>query len=248
MTSPWEGCVNVRDLGGHPTEDGRTTRFGRVLRSDDLWHLTPAGRASFAASGVARVVDLRTDAERLERACDPGVEVVHVSIVGAWDEEEVARHNRRRDEAADALEYLDWAYGEFLERHAERFAAAVAAVADAPPEGAVVVHCVAGKDRTGLVSALLLRLAGVPVDDAAADYAASEACLAPTHDAWVEQAPDAAEARRRQMLLHTPHEAMARTLARLEARHGEVAGYLVASGLPAAAVDRVRARLLDERP
>jgi protein tyrosine/serine phosphatase len=248
VTSPWEGCVNVRDLGGHPTEDGGTTRFGRVLRSDDLWHLTPAGRAAFAAAGVVRVVDLRTDAERLERAGDPGVEVVHVSIVGAWGEEDESRHNRRRDDAVDALEYLEWAYEEFLERHAARFVAAVAAVADTPLHGAAVVHCVAGKDRTGLVSALLLRLAGVPVDDVAADYAASEACLAPTHDAWVEQAPDAAEARRRRMLLYTPQEAMARTLARLEARHGDVAGYLAASGLPATAAARVRARLLDHRP
>jgi protein-tyrosine phosphatase len=238
--------VNVRDLGGHPTGDGRTTRFRRVLRSDDLWHLTPAGRAAFARDGVARVVDLRTDAERLERAGDPGVEVVHVPLLGAWDESEQARHDRRRDEAADALVYLEWAYQEFLERHAERFAAAVAAVAEAPVDGPVVVHCVAGKDRTGLVAALLLRLAGVAVDDVADDYAASEACLAPTHHAWVEAAADPLEARRRQMMLHTPRDAMARTLERLERRHGDVAGYLAAAGLSGDAVERMRRRLLDD--
>jgi protein tyrosine/serine phosphatase len=241
----WAGCVNVRDLGGHSTEDGRTTRFGRVVRSDDLWHLTEVGRAEFAAAGVSRVVDLRTADERVERAVDPGVEVVHVSLVGAWGDEDEQRHNARRDAAEHAGEYLEWAYAEFLEQRGDRFAAAIAAVADAPP-GLVVVHCVAGKDRTGLVTALLLRLAGVPIGAVAADYGASEARLAPHHDTWVQEAADEAEARRRRLMLHTPPEAMAATLAELERRHVGVAGYLEAAGLPAAAAARARSRLLDD--
>ena len=161
----WDGCFNARDLGGLPTADGRTTRWGAVVRSDSLDHLTTRGWAALEAHGVRTIVDLRNDEERLSGS-EPraaGITTVHVPL----------------DDIADTAlwEYI-WAngldgsplyYRLFLERKPDRCAAAVAAVARAAP-GGVVVHCGVGRDRTGLVTLLLLALAGVAADDIAADY------------------------------------------------------------------------------
>jgi protein tyrosine/serine phosphatase len=132
-------------------------------------------------------------------------------------------------------------YVEFLERYPERFAAAVAAVVDAP--GAVVIHCAAGKDRTGLISAFLLSLAGVPDHAIAEDYAQSEANLVALTEKWVAEAQDEAERERRARLSTTPYAAMRGTLAYLEERHGGVRGYLRRAGLDDETIDRAAARL-----
>lgn len=240
----WEGCVNVRDLGGHETVDARWTVPGRVVRSDSLARLTAAGWRALADHGVRRVVDLRWAEERADDPPrDVDVEVVHVSLLGEWTEEGHERHRRWREEAGSVETYLAESYEEFLELHRARFGEVLRAVADAPP-GAVVFHCVAGKDRTGLVAALLLRLAGVPVEAVAADYALSEANLAPYHDEWVAAAPNEAEARRRAGLLPTPATAMVEVLRRLEERHGDVSAYLRGSGVGDDALERLRERLL----
>src|SRR5439155_22083655 len=95
----------------------------------------------------------------------------------------------------------------FLEHFKENVAAAIAAVARAP-EGGVVVHCMGGKDRTGLVTALLLHLAGVDDAQIAADYALSEERLQPRHEAWFAEAGTDAERERLRRIAATPAEAM----------------------------------------
>jgi protein tyrosine/serine phosphatase len=241
----WDGCVNVRDLGGLPTADGRTTRRGQIVRADNVRRLSEAGWRALVAHGVSRVVDLRFAGElEADDAADAPVEVVHVSLLGEWDDATGARYEQQTA-GADATARLVWLYLEFLDSFRANFAAAIGAVADAP-EGAVVVHCMAGKDRTGLVSALLLRLAGVETAVVAADYALSEANLAPANAGWIAEAEgDEAEMRRRQEMLVTPATAMAQVLDTLEERHGAVEAYLVGCGLPREAIARLRARLLD---
>jgi len=238
----WDGCLNVRDLGGHPTEDGGVTAYGAVVRADSVRQLSPRGWEALVSYGVGRIVDLRF---RDELEADPPaeipVEVVNVPVLPDpaspdWPEIDVLR-----DEAPDEATATAAVYGEFLRRYAAGFAAAVSAVATAPP-GAVVVHCMVGKDRTGLVAALLLRLAGVAAERVAADYALSEVNLASVSLPWVERARDEDDRRRRQRMIVTPARAMELVLADLAAAGGEEA-YLRAAGVPPAHLDAVRARL-----
>jgi protein-tyrosine phosphatase len=183
----WEGCLNVRDLGGLPTEDGRRTRLGAVVRSDNVRKLTDEGWRALAEHGVERIVDLRWPEELAEdQPRDVEIEVVHVSLLGdAYDEEYVAELDAHLDSVDDVADHYAFSYVDWLERYRDRFGRALAAIADA--EGGVVVHCMGGKDRTGVVSALLLRLAGVPHEEIGADYAvtaenrAGEAAEAPRH-------------------------------------------------------------------
>lgn len=241
----WDGCVNVRDLGGIPMEDGGTTRAGAVVRSDNIGGLSPDGWAALARHGVIRIVDLRWPEERAQDPPrDVDVEVVHVSVLGpSWEENadyfrELDAHVDTVDDIADhyASSYVD-----FLERNREAFGRALAAIADA--DGPVVIHCMGGKDRTGLVVALLLRLAGVSVDEIGRDYALSGENLAGRTAAWLADAPTDEERVRREKLSGTPADAMARVIADVEQRYGSVAGYLEAGGLPSDQLERLRARL-----
>jgi protein-tyrosine phosphatase len=235
----WEGCLNVRDLGGHPTEDGAVTRHGVVVRADALGRLSDAGWEALVDYGVARIVDLRLHDER---EADPPrelpVELVHVQLV-ELDPDYRELMNRQLDGAADAAAYLRWSYGDFLERFSGNFVAVMRAVATAP--GPALVHCVGGKDRTGLVVALLLRLAGVSLERIDADYAVSEGNL--DDQPWVDEAPDEVEAERRRKIIRSPEGVMAAVLAELERRHGGVREYLLGAGSTDAELDAIRERL-----
>jgi protein tyrosine/serine phosphatase len=243
-TLHWEGCLNVRDLGGLLTEDGRRTRAGVVVRSDNVRTLTDAGWCALAEHGVTRIVDLRWPEELAEdQPRDVDIEVVHISVLGdEYDADYVAELDAHLDSVDDVADHYAWSYVDFLERYRERFGRALAAVADA--DGAVVVHCMGGKDRTGLVSALLLRLAGVDRETIGADYALSSANLAPVTAAWIEAASDDAVRRKRRKLAGTPAEGMIRVVDEIESRYGDVASYLRAAGLSDGQIVRLRERLV----
>ena len=236
----WEGCLNVRDLGAHATEGGETTRFGAVVRADSVRHLTPAGWHALLDYGVGTIVDLRRHDE-LERdpPLDVPVDVVHVPL-DDWHQEELQALWRR--EGHDELSIYD-TYVRMLELLAPNFARAVETVADAP-DGAVVVHCFAGKDRTGLTCAMFLRLVGVSIEDIAHDYGLSGDNIRSIIDPWADSAPDDAERRLRLRIGSSPPQVMRDVLAELERRHGGVDGYLLESGVSEGTLDRLRARLL----
>lgn len=242
----WDGCVNVRDLGGLPTEDGRETLPRRLVRADNLRRLTDAGWRALEDAGVRLVVDLRFPEELAEDPPrDVGVAVTHVSLLGpSRTNEWQTEFNAAMDRAETAEEYLVWSYLEFLERYRPQFGRVFTAIAGAP-DGTVAFHCVGGKDRTGLVAALALRVARVPAEAVAADYALTEANLAPGNSAWVEAAPDPAERRRRELLLPAPVSAMRRVLGELEGRYGGAPAYLRACGVSDLELERLRGRLLD---
>jgi protein tyrosine/serine phosphatase len=241
----WDGCINVRDLGGLGAVGGATTQHGRVVRADNLRKLSEQGRQALVDHGVARVVDLRFPEELAEDPeGDLPVEVVHVSLFGdnrtpEWQ----AEQNAAMDDAATAEEYLVWSYGAFLDRYRGKFAAAVQAIADAP-DGAVVVHCLGGKDRTGLITALLLRIAGVPAEAVGEEYALTEAALAPTTAAWIAQGPDEADRRRRELLRPAPASVMVDVLRGLDERYGGVGEYLRGAGVTDDSLERIRDRLV----
>jgi protein-tyrosine phosphatase len=240
----WEGCLNVRDLGGLPTEDGLRTKRGAVVRADNIRKLTEAGWQSLADHGVTRIVDLRLPMEVAE---DPprrlDVEVVHVSVFGeGYDEEYVATLDAHLASVDDIADHYVYAYTDWLERYRDRFGRALAAIADA--SGGVVVHCMGGKDRTGVVSALLLRLAGVPHQVIGEDYAVTSANLEPSTSRWIPTIEDEAERAKWAKLTATPAAAMDGVVREIEARYGSVAAYMRAAGLTEAQIERLRERLV----
>jgi protein-tyrosine phosphatase len=241
----WDGCLNVRDLGGLPTEDGGQTQAGRIIRADNVGALTPAGWRSVEEHGVVRIVDLRWPEEVADDPPrDSDIEVINVSVLGGSmdaSREWLRELDANVDAVDDIADHYAWSYVEFLERHREQFGRALAAVADA--DGPVVIHCMGGKDRTGLVAALLLRLAGVPLDVIGEDYSLSGPNLAVTLPQWLEMAPTELDRRRREKLSRTPAAAMRRVIETIEERYGSVAGYLAAARVDADQINALRARL-----
>jgi protein-tyrosine phosphatase len=242
----WDGCLNVRELGGLPTAEGEETRRGSIVRADSVHQLSEAGWRALVDHGVRTVIDLRGDHEREE---DPPaelpVEVVHVPFMVASeaDWEEIAEEIEAASAAApDVPTSTRDVYLIFLERFKDNVAAAVRAVAHAP-QGGVVIHCVGGKDRTGLLAAFLLHLAGVPADEIAADYALSEQRLLPRHEAWFEAAESEEELERLQRIAQTPADSMTGVFAELERRYGSVEGYLRDAGVGEQELELARARL-----
>jgi protein-tyrosine phosphatase len=242
-TLSWDGCLNIRDLGGLPTADGGSTRFGAIVRADSIRQLSDEGWAALVDYGVRRIVDLRFHSEL---AADPPhelpVEMVHVSVLPDADSNHWTEIDAVGDAARDAVTATRDVYLEFLERFGASFARAVAAVGDAP-DGGVLIHCVAGKDRTGLVSALLLRLAEVPIAEVASDYALSAERLLTWSTPWIEEAQSEEVRLRRVRISQTPASAMSAVLEELESRYGSVRGYLCASGMEEFKVERIRKRL-----
>src|SRR5262249_55654660 len=145
----WEGCLNVRDLGGLPTLDGRRIRDRVIVRSDNIRRLTDAGWHALRKHGVQRIVDLRFPVELAEdQPRDVEIEVVHISVLGEdLDPEYISELDAHLHAASSVADHYAWLYLDFLERYRDRFGRAIVAVGDA--EGTVVVHCAGGKDRTG---------------------------------------------------------------------------------------------------
>jgi protein-tyrosine phosphatase len=240
----WDGVLNVRDLGGHPTEDGRETQFRRIVRADNVRRLSDAGWHALAEYGVRTVVDLRTEEEL---AADPPaevpVEVVHAPFM--VDSPEVfAAADAASSRHTDLMLATRDVYLVFLDYFHELAAGVIQTVATAP-EGAVVVHCAGGKDRTGLTVAFLLRLAGVGLAEIDVDYALSEERLRPRHERWfAEAAGDEEQLERLRRMAVTPAGTMRAVLEELERRHGSIEAYLRAGGAPTDVGERIRARLL----
>jgi protein tyrosine/serine phosphatase len=233
----------VRDLGGLPTEDGRRTRLGGVVRSDNVRRLTDEGWRALADHGVRRIVDLRFPEELAEdQPRDVDIDVVNVSVLGVANDPEYVKELDAHLAVNDIADHYAWSYVDFLERYREHFGAAFAAIADA--DGTVVVHCFAGKDRTGLVAAVLLRLAGVDHATIGADYALTAENLRPRWEIWLNEAADEQQRAKLEKLQHTPAEAMTRVVQEIERRYGDIASYLRAAGLTDEQVDRLRERLV----
>jgi len=242
----WDGCLNVRDLGGLPTRDGGETRFGALVRADSVRQLNADGWQALVDHGIRTVIDLRGEHERAD---DPPrevpVEVVHVPFLSGNQDDRDALGGELEAAAAAAPDVTTATrdvYLIFLERFRSNVAEAVRAVADAP-KGGVVIHCAGGKDRTGLLSAFLLHLAGVGDEDIAADYALSEDRLRTRHETWFAAAESEEELDRLRRIAQTPAGSMLGVFEELERRYGGVKGYLRGAGVTDDELERVRARL-----
>jgi protein tyrosine/serine phosphatase len=230
----WDGCFNVRDLGGLRTVDGAETRWGAVVRGDAPSRLTEAGWEGLLEHGVRTIVDLRNDDERgPDAAARPDeVATIHVPLDGL-DDREFWDDWQHGPQFATPMYYAS-----HFERFPDRTARVIAAIANAQP-GGVYFHCVGGRDRSGQVAILLLTLAGVEPSEIVADYELSAPRLVRLYEAWGEpdQGPELAE-----FLAREGTSARELILSLLESFDAE--SYLRAAGLGRAEIAAVRTRLL----
>lgn len=235
---PIKGTYNVRDLGGYATATGQT-QWRRILRADALHRLDAEGIETMLASGITTVIDLR-HADELTHQPNP-----FAGLAG------VAYHNvSLLDGLAPSLmsegDLLLELYKLALTQRQPALAQVLRIIADAPP-GAVLFHCTAGKDRTGIVAALLLGLAGVEAGIIVEDYALTAALIAPIiADITAGAVARGADPVSFQRLLAAEPATMVATLAFIEAEYGSVPAYLASIGLDDATVERLRSRLLGE--
>lgn len=231
------GTYNVRDTGGYATADGGATRWRTLLRGDSLHRLTAAGQAELIAAGLRTVVDLRRDSELAQA---PNVFAAS---------EQVRYHNIPLLDGASEPAAMPRALGDIYVRILEASHAPIRAVFAALAETdafPALVHCTAGKDRTGLIVALLLGNAGVPAATIVADYALSESYLAGGFVAELRERVTAAggDWAALEPLLGSPEELMLQTLASIEGRYGGIPQYLRAIGVPDAHLDAARSALV----
>jgi protein-tyrosine phosphatase len=244
---PLEGCFNFRDLGGYQTVHGQRLRWGRLYRSDALHRLTPAGLESFAELGIVTVIDLRTPVEAAEREW---------RAPAAWPGR---RHHLPLQESLPA-----WASGGghplaagpgfAADDYRQTLSAGlgtVKAVIDLlarPGSLPAVYHCAAGKDRTGILSGLLLRLLGVPTETVAADYALSDIATARWEESVAAGQPDDTGTVWRHVppsMLAADRRTMLRFLAGIEREHGSVENFLRSAGVSGAAIRELSSALLE---
>jgi protein tyrosine/serine phosphatase len=265
-----EGTANTRDLGGLRTSDGGHTLPGRILRSDNLQTLTPDDvRRLVDDLRLREVIDLRTTAEVLLEGRGPlraEPEVVHRHFtllperghhtdVFAVEEDEplpglpddwaatvlprqVPEHQKGEPPAVRS--YLG-----YLEDRPRAVVDALRALASGGP-GAAIVHCAAGKDRTGVVSALALAVAGVPHEEIVADYAMTAEVIEDVVARLAATDTYGQDVTSRDIASHTPRaETMERVLTLLDERHGGPLGWLTAHGFGPEEQAALRARLRD---
>jgi protein-tyrosine phosphatase len=239
-----EAVHNFRDLGGYRTADGRTTRWRTLFRADGLYRLTAADIVTLEPLGLRTVIDLRSAPELNERGRFPveahPVVFHHLPVVDTtWAQGERPHYERDED-------FLIWAYQEMLTIGAPRFALAFDALveADALP---AVFHCAAGKDRTGILAALLLGALGVSHDDIVADYTLTVAGMA-RFRVWAEREwPEFAErmASMPAAFGKALPEAMQHILDELCTQHGTIRNYVRSIGVSEATLLALEAVLLD---
>jgi protein tyrosine/serine phosphatase len=248
-----EGAVNVRDLGGLATEDGGKTIDARLLRADSLQELLPADVDRLVGGiGLTTVVDLRSSAELASEGPAPldavaGVEHVHHPVLPErGDATDVVEDVLLTRDDADQSRYPDdprcGHYLGYLENRPGQVVAALRSVAHAP--GAAVVHCAAGKDRTGVVVALALRAAGVRPDAVIADYAASAERIEAVVERLGRSRTYASDVNSKPIAAHRPRaETMAAFLEQMDARYGGAAAWLTAHGFSVSDLRLLRAKL-----
>jgi hypothetical protein len=239
----WPACYNVRDLGGLPTASGALTVRRSIVRSDYCARLNVDGWRALVDYGVRTIIDLRSSWELEKEPYAVGHDavaagVVHLSL-------RLVLADRELDSALSDPTNAGREYAVIAERCAANIAAILRGIITAQP-GGIVIHCQAGKDRTGIIVALLLRLAGVPDAVIMADYVESQERLWPVWEGMLAAATPEQPADERMKPLAFPAD-FQNLLDHLDAEYGGVKGYLAHIGLEQAEVRALAERLL-ERP
>ncbi|WP_054678698.1 tyrosine-protein phosphatase [Microbacterium sp. No. 7] len=235
-----EGTVNFRTPAGYPARYG-TVREGALYRSDGLDRVSERGRAAIARLGLSRIVDLRasTEVDRSPSLVPSHIETVQVELYGQASALDGA-----------APRPLGEMYQIIMRTRLPQIARAVQLVADAPA-GAVLVHCTAGKDRTGLVVATVLEAVGVAREHVLDDYAASAGNLAgPWLDRIValyeERNGHAASDEFMHLAATSPAEVLGAVLDTVDETWGGVTPMLRAHGVDDRVLDLLHERLVGQ--
>jgi protein-tyrosine phosphatase len=254
---PFSGATNFRDLGGYPTGDGHTTRWGVVYRSDGLHRLTPDDMARYRRLGIRTVYDLRGDAER-SRYPDP-FDSVHLPLLAdspagtdAGPVPDLPPGRNRHETgplpglAADGERLLRDLYRGMLAGSAPLIGRLLVGLAE-PGALPAVFHCTGGKDRTGITAAVLLELLGVDRETVLDDYELTARFRRREHQEESYRGlvamglrPEAAAA-----VLGAPRWVMADALDAIDQLGGAEAYVTSRAGVPAEAVGRLRTALRD---
>lgn len=230
---------NFRDLGGYPTADGRVTKWRRLYRSDDLSRLVAADHAGLVALGIRTVIDLRRPDELARHGALPSIDSIdyhHLHVVHPpWEP-------RSFDTTEERQAYLVERYAEMAVCGGSAIGAALRLIADAD-RAPLVFHCLAGKDRTGIVAALTLSLLGVDDSTIGADYELSERAEPGQWEYFSRLNPEMLSKRWLTFTV-SPAGAIRAFLQDLRDKHGSIAQYAESVGVTAAHVAAMRAHLL----
>lgn len=238
-----EGSYNVRDLGGYPTEDGRSTRWNMFIRSGGLDNVSPEGCQYLIDYGVKSIIDLRDEWE-VEKypnvlAQSEAIYYVNLPLIG----------NRLSQDdnwnlASDKYDHLHQLYNYYLDQCQPQIAAIFDAMVESLP--GTVFHCYMGKDRTGVIAGLLLGAMGVPDEVIADDYALTNQHYGPMIPEWRVRAEARGE-----NLAHFDRDAasapetMMETLAHISTHYGGVSNYLIACGVTREQIEELQKRFVE---
>ena len=232
---PLEGAHNVRDLGGYPCKDG-ATRFGVFLRSD-----YPSAKSSndintLMAYGISTCIDLRAEDERAKYPPTlQGVENFENFHVSMTDDMNSTNFEGDLPGSMSGLyiSLLDNSRGEVCR---------VMKIIAAAPRG-VLYHCAVGKDRTGVISMLLLKLAGVADGDIVADYSVTDIYMREILEAHIKEITDREVPK---YLIRSRPDSMWRTLEHFNATYKNIDEYLLGCGVTAAEIEAIRKRFIEQ--
>lgn len=242
---PVEGAYNVRDLGGYETSDGRQTRWRTLFRAADIHALSPSAQSTLVDAGVRTVIDLRGSQELTEAS----------SVFKEMSGIQYRPHNMTGDALinswgtipvpADSSIRLSTMYSTVLDERGDMVKSILETVSQ-PGALPAVFHCTAGKDRTGVLAAVLLGIAGVPRERIVEDYALSARFLygsstVPPDGSGANEFPPFED----YQAMWCPPAAMGITLDHLESKYGGIEAYTKNIGVDDATLSRVREALVE---
>ncbi len=252
---PLEGGVNFRDMGGYPAADGKRVKWGHLYRSGTMNRLTEADRAHLAERGIRTVIDFRTESEHAHEPNDWGMTLgegywrrPHDETFGNWSDLDPARLGTERD----AEKVLEAGFRKLPEQQAEAYAEMLRRLAAGHVPA--VIHCTAGKDRTGGGAALILATLGVPREHIVADFLLTQRAFNPLSTLRPNGKPNPdpkyrrfAEMKREVLAVFSSSRPsfIAAFLDGLEEQHGGIENYANALGISASDRAAIRAALLE---
>ena len=240
----WSKCYNVRELGGYPTQLGGHTRWRAFIRADNLARLTPEGKDDLVSYGVKTIIDLR---DRREVQISPTIEIASLknptslSIINIpLMEMDGVSGAENFDHLTSIEELYLWMLGAFQ----NNIAYIMKEIANSK-DGTVVFYCHSGKDRTGLIAAMLLDIVHVPRSVIAGDYALSARLLEPAGDTIFADFALTPERREKlEIFMGSPPGAILEALQYINSTYGSVADYLLSGGMTTDELHSIKARFL----
>ena len=234
------GAFNFRDLGGYKTKSGDTLQKGLLFRSDDLWRLSDSDILRLKGLGINSVIDLRSEIETTTRGIFPiekfPTQYIHIALADVSADPELVRSND---------DYLFERYQEILVTSQAKIAKVITLLADKDNLPAVF-HCAAGKDRTGIIAALVLGVLGVDDETVIMDYAKTRSAMK-AFSSWLENAyPDIAAiiSEMPPVLFSSEPQTMKNTLEWISDKFGSIEKYLLSSGVTRTSIARLHEELL----